>query len=124
MTAWNEVAVLVVRDDERAPLTEVAPWLRETLREWPELDAVLVGVVVGELCDNARRWGAPPFAVELALDRWMDVLKVSVCDRETGSPRGWRLGAGLLLVDALVDRWGVSTKAGATTVWAEVSHRG
>ncbi|QQQ79599.1 ATP-binding protein [Saccharothrix sp. 6-C] len=120
MTAGNDTVVLVVQDEDTTSPDEVARWLREHLAGWPAHDVLLIGVVVGELYDNARRHGSPPFVLELVLDRWREALVVSVRDRALRRTAPWRPAAGLLLVDALSTRWGVLTQAAFTTVWAEL----
>jgi hypothetical protein len=79
--------------------------------------------VVGELFDNARRHGSPPFVIELVLDRWRESLVVSVRDRAVGGIGPWRPAGGLLLVAALAERWGVVSQGRNTTVWAEILFR-
>ncbi|MEV8443885.1 ATP-binding protein [Actinosynnema sp. NPDC051121] len=123
MTAGHDTVVLVVQDGDSTSPDEVARWLREHLEGWPDFDVLLIGQVVGELYDNARRHGSPPYVLELVLDRWREALVVSVRDRAVRRSAPWRSAAGLLLVDALSARWGVLTQATFTTVWAELLFR-
>ncbi|KOX14446.1 hypothetical protein ADK67_42350 [Saccharothrix sp. NRRL B-16348] len=120
MTAGQDTVVLVVQDEDATSPEEVARWLREHLEGWAGFDVLLVGLVVGELYDNARRHGSPPYVLELVLDRWREALVVSVRDRAVRRAAPWRTAAGLLLVDGLSARWGVLTQAAFTTVWAEL----
>ncbi|MCE7000261.1 ATP-binding protein [Saccharothrix sp. S26] len=120
MTAGHDTVVLVVQDGDATSPDEVARWLRAHLEGWPGFDVLLVGLVVGELYDNAHRHGSPPYVVELVLDRWRQALVVSVRDRAVRRPVPWRSSAGLTLVDGLSARWGVLTQAKFTTVWAEL----
>lgn len=120
MTAGHDTVVLVVQDGDSTSPDEVARWLREQLEGWSDFDVLLIGQVVGELYDNARRHGSPPYVLELVLDRWRQALVVSVRDRAVRRSAPWRSSAGLLLVDALSARWGVLTQATFTTVWAEL----
>ncbi|MBY8850698.1 ATP-binding protein [Saccharothrix longispora] len=120
MTAGHDTAVLVVEDADAMPPAEVAGWLRERLDGWSEQDVRLVEVVAGELFANARRHGAPPYVLELLLNRRGESLVVSARDRTVGRLRPWRPAAGLLLVGALSARWGITSRAGTTTVWAEL----
>ncbi len=120
VTAGPDTVVLVVQDGDSTSPEEVADWVRECLDGWLELDVVLVRLVVGELFDNARRHGSPPYVLELVLDRWREALVVSVRDRAVRRSTPWRSSAGLVLVDGLSSRWGVLTKAAFTTVWAEL----
>lgn len=120
VTAGHDTVVLVVQDEDTTSPDEVARWLREHLAGWSGFDVLLIGLVVGELYDNARRHGSPPYVLELVLDRWREALVVSVRDRAVGRTAPWRTGAGLLLVDGLSARWGVLTQATFTTVWVEL----
>ncbi len=120
MTAGHDTVVLVVQDEDTTSPDEVARWLREHLDGWAAFDVLLVGLVVGELYDNARRHGSPPYVLELVLDRWREALVVSVRDRAVRRLAPWRSSAGLLVVDGLSERWGVLTQESATTVWAEL----
>ena len=120
MTAGHDTVVLVVQDEDTTSPDEVARWLRDHLAGWAEFDVLLVGLLVGELYDNARQHGSPPYVLELVLDRWREALVVSVRDRAIGRTAPWRPSAGLLLVDGLSARWGVVTQAAFTTVWAEL----
>ncbi|NUT47865.1 MAG: hypothetical protein HOV94_11235 [Saccharothrix sp.] len=120
MTAGQDTAVLVVQDGDSTSPDEVARWLREHLVGWAAVDVLLIDVVVGELFDNARRYGSPPYVLELVLDRWRESLVVSVRDRSARRSARWRSSAGLLLVDGLSERWGVLIQSEFTTVWAEL----
>lgn len=124
VTAGHDTVVLVVQDEDATSPEEVARWLREHLAGWSAFDVLLIGLVVGELYDNARRHGSPPFVLELVLDRWREALVVSVRDRAVGRAAPWPAGAGLLLVDGLSTRWGVLTHAPFTTVWVELVFEG
>ncbi|MFD0205528.1 MULTISPECIES: ATP-binding protein [Saccharothrix] len=120
MTAGHDTVVLVVQDGDATSPDEVARWLREHLEGWGAFDVLLIGLVVGELYDNARRHGSPPYVLELVLDRWREALVVSVRDRAVRRSVPWASSAGLLLVAGLTERWGVLTQADFTTVWAEL----
>ena len=53
----------------------------------------------------------------------VDALRVAVVVGELLDNAGaaaWTLGGGLLIVDGLVDQWGVVSAPTDTTVWAEV----
>ncbi len=92
-----------------------------------------VALVVGELAANAVRHGRVPgrdFGLRLALDIAAGLVRVEVADAASGKrppavapssfPEG-ESGRGLLLVDALVLRWGVTPRHPVgKTVWAEV----
>jgi hypothetical protein len=120
VTAGHDTVVLVVQDEDATSPEEVARWLREHLEGWSGFDVLLIGLVVGELYDNARRHGSPPYVLELVLDRWRQALVVSVRDRAVRRSAPWPPGAGLLLVGGLSTRWGVLTQEAFTTVWVEL----
>ena len=123
MTAGNDTAVLVVQDEDTTSPADVAAWLRDRIDGWPAPDVLLIGVVLGELFDNARRHGSSPFVIELVLDHWRERLVVSVRDRSLRPSGPWRPAAGLILVAALSGRWGVVSQGRNTTVWAEIPFR-
>ncbi|WP_367129523.1 hypothetical protein [Saccharothrix sp. HUAS TT1] len=112
--------VVLVLHDDGSPVGEVAAWLRRCLDGRSRSDVVLVGVVVGELYDNACRHGAPPYVIELVLDRHHDVLTAGVTNRAPRASSAWRRKAGLLLVEALSEQWGALDRGTTTTAWAEV----
>ncbi|WP_328734622.1 ATP-binding protein [Streptomyces bobili] len=86
-------------------------------------DAVIL--VVAELCANAVRHGhvaGRDFHVLLTADPAAATVRVEVSD--TGCGDG---GRGLLLVEALADRWGCTARAEGgpgKTVWAECATPG
>lgn len=120
MTAHFDSATLVVTDDPTMSAEVVALWVRERLDGWLEHEVAVVGVVVGELLDNARTHGGTPCVLRLSVDPGSGTFLVSVRDRCTGPPGPWTRGAGLLLVEAQSTRWGVVSEPGTTTVWAEL----
>ncbi|WP_309112652.1 ATP-binding protein [Saccharothrix sp.] len=120
MTAHFDSATLVVTDDPTMSAEVVALWVRERLDGWLEHELAAVGVVVGELLDNARRHGGTPCVLRLSVDFVTRTLLVSVRDRCAGAPKPWARGAGLLLVEAQSTRWGVVSEPGTTTAWAEL----
>lgn len=90
-----------------------------------------VTLIVAELSANAVLHGRVPgrdFEVRLSYDGRSGTVRVEVSDTHPASPvlvrplsEGER-GRGLLLVDTLADRWGVSARLGpGKKVWAEVS---
>ncbi|WP_309112649.1 ATP-binding protein [Saccharothrix sp.] len=80
----------------------------------------MVGIVVGELLDNARRHGDTPCVVRLSFDLESEALLVSVRDQCVRRPEPWRCRAGLMVVEALSVRWGAVSEPGTTTMWAEL----
>ncbi|AJF66044.1 ATP-binding protein [Streptomyces vietnamensis] len=94
-------------------------WLRT--RELPYGVVESAEHVVAELAANAATHGrVTGRSFRLALRVHVDVLRIEVTDtRGTDLPR--RLGRGLLLVEALADRWGVEPgPVPRKTVWAEL----
>ncbi|MFJ9055460.1 ATP-binding protein [Streptomyces sp. NPDC102409] len=93
-----------------------------------------LSLIAGELCANAVRHGHVPgrdFRVRLTMTA--EVLRIEVTDtrterrpagtaRSTTPPPDSETGRGLLLVEHLATRWGVTPRAGAPgkTVWAEL----
>lgn len=86
------------------------------------LDDVLV--CVSELATNALLHGVPPgrgYLVRLRLEAGGCALSVEVHDSGGGVPAkrlpDGESGRGLLLVDALADRWGVGERDPGKFVW-------
>ncbi|MEU4746008.1 hypothetical protein AB0G02_36875, partial [Actinosynnema sp. NPDC023658] len=124
MNEGNSTVVLVMEDRGSPPRSEVEQWLRDRMKGWHDHDVLLVGVVVGELLDNAQRYGAPPYVLELVLDQWVEALTIRLRNRAPRHSAGWTSGAGLLTVDALTEQWGVVSAAEHTTVWAKIRFDG
>ncbi|MEV7234102.1 ATP-binding protein [Streptomyces sp. NPDC051020] len=91
-------------------------------------------LITGELCVNAVQHGHVPgrdFHVQLT--ETAGVLRIEVTDtrterrpdhasRPTAPPPDSETGRGLLLIESLATRWGVTPRAGAPgkTIWAEL----
>lgn len=89
------------------------------------VDASAAELVVSELVSNAVRHGEPP--VQLRVEGSPEAeLTITVSDAGSGRPvlrspePGAPGGRGLLLVDAMSERWGVDHDGGGTKVWAVV----
>ncbi|WP_345431581.1 ATP-binding protein [Actinoallomurus vinaceus] len=107
-------------------------FVRDTLgSHHPALDGV--GLSVSELATNAIRHtlsgAGGRFTIRLAAaDRRIraEVVNDGVIDGEphlrSEPPTDAEHGRGLLLIEALADRWGVTRCAGRTTVWAEFGY--
>ncbi|MDK1341994.1 ATP-binding protein [Streptomyces sp. 378] len=93
-----------------------------------------VALIVGELAANAVQHGrvrGRDFGLRLALDQAAGVLRIEVADAacakrlSTAAPSSYpegESGRGLLLVDALAERWGSAPRRPVgKTVWAELS---
>jgi anti-sigma regulatory factor (Ser/Thr protein kinase) len=92
-----------------------------------------VTLVVAELASNAVLHGHVPgrdFELRLTYDRTAGLVRVEVSDTHPGRPEPPEpvgrpsadsdSGRGLLLVEAVADRWGVTGRTGpGKTVWAE-----
>ena len=89
-------------------------------------DASAAELVVSELVSNAVRHGDTPIRLRVE-DESTSALKIVVTDGGSGTPTlrspepGAPGGRGLLLVDAMSDRWGVDQTDDGTSVWAVVS---
>ncbi|MFS0697415.1 ATP-binding protein [Streptomyces nitrosporeus] len=115
---------------ERRSVPLVREFVREAVAEWgfgARMDDVLL--CVSELATNALLHGVPPgrgYAVHLRGDG--DVLSVQVHDSGDGVPAvrvpEGEDGRGLLLVEALADRWGVGERSPGKIVWCEFTRKG
>lgn len=144
----DDVALLVARltavapserrSTRRLPATSASVFLarrstRQLLSEWDvdEDTASSVELVVSELVTNAARHSED--ALDLVLTCEAAVLRIEVADtshRLPVPPAGTQLegpaddeatsGRGLVLVEALADRWGVVAEGLGKRVWAEV----
>ena len=139
----DDVAVLVGRltavrttdrrSTRRMPPTSASVFLarrstRQLLTAW-EVAPDVVGaaeLVVSELVTNAARQSEDPVDVVLACEG--PVLRIEVTDTSHRMPvlpvedvdADATSGRGLLLVDALADRWGVQSEGLGKRVWAEI----
>ncbi|MEU1911795.1 ATP-binding protein [Streptomyces massasporeus] len=93
----------------------------EQLRSWG-LPLDPARQVVAELSVNAATHGRTPGRdFRLLLYVVADTLRIEVTDTRADRLPTARLGLGLLLVDALADRWGVTQGLPPRkTVWAEI----
>lgn len=118
--ADHDIALLVVHDDGTVPQGKVEPWLQECLDGWPEFDALRVRLIVAELLDNAQHHGWPSYVVELVLDRRTGGLTVRLCNRALRKSVDWVPAAGLTIIEALSEQWGVASLTHSTTVWVKI----
>jgi anti-sigma regulatory factor (Ser/Thr protein kinase) len=109
---------------------------RRVLADWgitapPRLDDILL--CVSELATNALLHGVPPgrgFFLRMSLDACA-LLRIELHDSGTGEPRipatadnaADESGRGLVLVDALSDKWGVGARGCGKIVWCEFAVR-
>lgn len=93
----------------------------------PRGAADVIRVVVSELVSNAVLHGLPE--VVLAYEIGPDLVRVEVSDGHQRPPRQVRAsrsalgGRGLLIVDALSRRWGVTLLDDGKTVWCDIALR-
>ncbi len=109
----------------------------EQFRAWPVSPAVAdrAVAIIAELSANAALHGRVPgrdFRLGLALDGATETLRIEVTDTrgerqpalQPPPPPDRETGRGLLLVDALADRWGTEPHHPVgKTVWAELDSR-
>jgi serine/threonine-protein kinase RsbW len=113
---------------DRRSVPAAREFARRALADWgigERADDVLL--CVSELATNALLHGVPPgrgFKLYLSLDA-AGALRVEVHDSGEGQPRipdtgaGDESGRGLLLVEALADKWGVGGRDPGKIVWCE-----
>lgn len=86
-----------------------------------------VTLLVSELASNAVRHASTPFTVSMQCDG--STVRVEVADHDPALPVRQNpaaqavTGRGLLIVEALANRWGVEPSADGKTVWFEVACR-
>jgi len=86
-------------------------------------------LLVSELVTNAVRHAdvGPDRSLQIELRRWPDRVRVEVAHTGPGfehegvpptldATGGW----GLVIVDRIADRWGITSRSGATRVWFEL----
>ena len=114
---------------ERRSVAAVREFVRVAATDWgfgARLDEVLV--CVSELATNALLHGVPPgrgYLVRLRLQEQGQLLSVEVHDSGGGVPAVRvpedESGRGLVLVDALADRWGMGERDPGKIVWGVFS---
>ncbi|UYQ63662.1 ATP-binding protein [Streptomyces peucetius] len=112
---------------ERRSERAAREFAREALTAWEwGAGAGDVTLCVSELAANALVHGVPPgrgYLLRMWLYEQGCALRVEVHDSGYGRPRVRRpegeSGRGLLLVDALADRWGVGPREPGKVVWCE-----
>jgi anti-sigma regulatory factor (Ser/Thr protein kinase) len=86
-------------------------------------------LLVSELVTNAVRHGdvGPDGSVRVELQRWPQHVRVEVIHPGRGfeheavpPPSDTGSGWGLVLVDRIADRWGITSRSGVTCVWFEL----
>jgi GAF domain-containing protein/anti-sigma regulatory factor (Ser/Thr protein kinase) len=115
--------------DEPDAVPVARHFVREQLRGTPlEHRSADSELILTELVTNAALHGSPPVTVGVqVLD---DLARFEVADGSSGTPLGLvhgsesMTGRGLMLVEALSDRWGVDRRTHGKLVWAEVGSSG
>lgn len=105
-------------------------FVREVLDAWdcddPEEVALLL---TSEVVSNAVRHAATELAVRLHLDEETATLRIEVADADATMPQvrdqspDATGGRGLVLVEALAERWGADRTATGKVVWFELDAR-
>jgi anti-sigma regulatory factor (Ser/Thr protein kinase) len=119
--------------ETRFPGTDTASrsaraFLRGALQTWA-LDGLgeVTELLTSELVSNAvRHVGSPVVLRAIRDDDWVRVEVDDTSDAlpVMGQPRPLDLGGrGMVLVDALADRWGADLHPGGKTVWFEIDAR-
>lgn len=113
---------------DAASISAVRDFVRECCADWGVLESSDTAVLLAsELATNAVRYAATPVTVWLGhrLDRI--VLSVEDASHASTTVRDPNImdegGRGLLLVDALAERWGERELATGKLVWAEIATR-
>ena len=110
---------------ETASVPEARHFVARSLPETCWADEVTL--LVSELASNAVRHAGTPFTVSLACDG--ATVRVEVDDGNVHRPVLREpsvdavTGRGLLIVDALAERWGVDSTPTGKTVWFELACR-
>ncbi|MBB1151861.1 ATP-binding protein [Amycolatopsis sp. DR6-1] len=80
-------------------------------------------LVLDEMVCNAMRHARPPSELTLSLRGDRILIEVSDSLPDLARSRGGYAGGGrgLVLIDAIAERWGQSPRPGGKTVWAELA---
>ncbi|WP_030799469.1 ATP-binding protein [Streptomyces sp. NRRL S-337] len=132
---YKEIQALCTRSAfylrERRSVSLAREFARTTLADWDlKLRTDDIVLCVSELATNALLHGAPPgrgYRLWLSLGAADGPLRVEVHDSGDGEPYATEAtvgaecesGRGLLLVEALADRWGVGERVPGKIVWCE-----
>jgi hypothetical protein len=110
------------------PLPVVRDFLRGVDGHLPALARESLASIATELVTNALKYGEQP--VEFAVTRHSRTARIAV--RSGGRAFSWwgrsarptlEGGWGLVLVDGIADRWGITRLPDGNEVWAELDHR-
>ena len=125
MTVVGPLRSLHVDADPEA-VHDVRVFVQQCCEEWELTGTSDVAVLLAsELATNAVRYARTPLTVWLGHRSDRLVLSVEDASETVATQRQpdvWEEGGrGLLLVDALADRWGEREIAGGKLVWAEIA---
>lgn len=102
----------------------VRRFVTRVLQEWGEDQIVPdAALATSEMATNAVTHAHSPFRV--FLHRSSDVVLIAIKDARVGSPRAHVAGSqdpsgrGLMIVEAVADRWGCDTLENGKVIWAE-----
>lgn len=117
---------------EAASVAPARQMVREACEEWGmNADAAEIGaLLMSELVTNAVRHGHSHSVRVIAEQPRPDRLRVAVTDKSRRMPEMHHPqlddsgGRGLVLVDALCDRWGIDLLPWGKRVWAEIAIKG
>ncbi len=116
-------------DGDSGSPAEARALVRQTLAAWDcdDLDDV-ASLLTTEVVANAVRYAADQIALRVSLDD--GVVRVEVHDSNPVLPEGHRVsrgatsGRGLLVIDALAQRWGAQPDGTGKIVWFELATGG
>jgi len=97
---------------------------RQGLDHFPSECVEIAAAIVSELVSNAIRHGSPPISLHVVPKP--SRIKISVTDASSSAPVVKsaspldQQGRGLEIVEALSDRWGVTTGDAGKSVWCEL----
>lgn len=119
----DRVCVLEL-DRDAADVAAVRRWARSALPDVDEDDLGDVLLVITELVTNVHDHAAFPAQVDLHWSARPGLARIAVRDASASPPRlrpfsvSATRGRGLMLVDRLSERWGVTQLASGKSVWA------
>jgi anti-sigma regulatory factor (Ser/Thr protein kinase) len=127
-TRYGSVLSMNLSPDPAPPLRELREVVRTVLAQEDQDCVSNVELLLTELVSNAYDHGRAPRSLQVERLSSPSVVRIEVADASrhdlpvVGVSRLSSVrGRGLLLVNALAHRWGVSLHQAGKTVWAEVA---
>lgn len=113
---------------DAASISAVRDFVRECCADWGVSESSDTAVLLAsELATNAVRYASTPVTVWLGYRPDRIVLSVEDASHASATVRAPGVldegGRGLLLVDALAERWGEREVANGKLIWAEIATR-